>query len=166
MVYGVLVSQFSLTAIVWLALASGAIAQTAPPSGTNDPVPRANFITTMDGEFRKMDGDKDGKVTRAEIEIFERGAALGQARARAQALFAELDADRNGQLSPAEFAKMVRSNAPVDGRPLLAKLDSNKDGAISLIEHRAGKLAFFDQIDTDKDGVVTVAEMKAAGVIK
>lgn len=39
-------------------------------------------------------------------------------------------------------------------------------GAVSLIEHRAGKLAYFDQIDSDKDGVVTVAEMKAAGVIK
>jgi hypothetical protein len=55
---------------------------------------------------------------------------------------------------------------PADGRPLIAKLDLNKDGQISLIEHRAGKLSRFDQIDADKDGIVTVAEMKAAGVIK
>ena len=116
--------------------------------------------------IRKMDGDKDGKVTRAEIESFERGAVLSQARARAQALFAQLDADRNGQLSAAEFGKMVTGSPQVDGRPLLGKLDTNKDGTVSLIEHRAGKLAYFDQIDSDKDGVVTVAEMKAAGVIK
>lgn len=142
--------------------ASGVSAQTA--AGSN--VPRADYIATMDAEYRKMDGDKDGKVTRAEIELFERGAALGQARARAQALFAQLDVDRNGQLSAAEFSKMVSGSPQVDGRPLLGKLDTNKDGAVSLVEHRAGKLAYFDQIDSDKDGVVTTAEMKAAGVIK
>lgn len=149
-----------------LGFATNAVAQAPPQAGSNSPVPRAEFITTMDVEYRKMDGDKDGKVTRGEIEIFERGAALGQARARAQALFGQLDADRNGQLSQAEFAKMVSTNPSVDGRPLLAKLDLNKDGAVTLIEHRAGKLAYFDQIDSDKDGVVTVVEMKAAGILK
>ena len=61
---------------------------------------------------------------------------------------------------------MVSGSPAVDGRPLLAKLDINKDGSISLIEHRAGKLAYFDQIDSDKDGIVSTAEMRAAGVIK
>ena len=142
-----------------------ASASNAQPAG-NDNVPRAAYISTMDVEYRKMDGDKNGKVTRAEIETFERGTALAQARGRAQAKFAELDTDRNGQISPTEFGKLVTGVPAVDGRVLLGKLDSNKDGAISLIEHRAGKLAFYDQIDSDKDGVVTVVEMKAAGVIK
>lgn len=39
-------------------------------------------------------------------------------------------------------------------------------GKIGLIEHRAGKLSSYDQIDSDKDGVVSVTELKAAGVIK
>ncbi len=163
-------SKSRMIAILSLGLTAGAAAQTTPQTaaqvGSNSPVPRADFITTMDVEYRKMDGDKNGKVTRGEIEIFERGAALGQARARAQALFGQLDADRNGQLSQAEFARMVSTNPSVDGRPLLAKLDLNKDGAVTLIEHRAGKLAYFDQIDSDKDGVVTVVEMKAAGILK
>ena len=159
-------SKIILTAALMLGLASGARAQTPAPAPPNNNVARADYITTMDVEYRKMDGDKNGKVTRAEIEIFDRGAALGQARMRAQALFAQLDVDRNGQLSQAEFGKMVSGSPPVDGRPLLGKLDTNKDGALSLIEHRAGKLAYFDQIDSDKDGVVTVVEMKAAGVIK
>ena len=150
--------------IAALLLGSASIASAQQAAGGN--VPRAEYIATMDVEYRKMDGDKNGKVTRAEIEAFERGAALGQARARAQAMFAQLDTDRNGQLSAAEFGKMVSGSPVVDGRPLLGKLDTNKDGAVSLIEHRAGKLAYFDQIDSDKDGVVTVAEMKAAGVIK
>jgi Ca2+-binding EF-hand superfamily protein len=151
-----------------LGLASGAVAQnraqTAAQSPASSSVPRADYIVTMDVEYSKMDGDKNGKVTRAEIETFERGAALGQARMRAQALFAQLDVDRNGQLSQAEFGKMASGSPQVDGRPLLGKLDANKDGAVSLIEHRAGKLAYFDQIDSDKDGVVTVVEMRAAGI--
>ena len=80
--------------------------------------------------------------------------------------YGKMDADKNGQISPTEFMKLVTGTPPADGRHLLAKLDLNKDGAISLIEHRAGKLSYFDQIDTDKDGVVTVAEMKAAGVVQ
>ena len=159
-------------AAVLLVVSGPALAQSAvvrpppllPPANGN--VPRADYIVTMDVEFRKMDGDKDGQVTRAEVETFERGAALGQARARAQALFAKLDVDRNGQISPVEFAKVVTGTPAVDGRPLIGKLDTNKDGKISLIEHRAGKLSYYDQIDSDKDGVVSVAEMKAAGVIK
>ena len=159
-------------AAVLLVVSGPALAQSAvvrpppllPPANGN--VPRADYIVTMDVEFRKMDGDKDGQVTRAEVETFERGAALGQARARAQALFAKLDVDRNGQISPVEFAKVVTGTPAVDGRPLIGKLDTNKDGKISMIEHRAGKLSYYDQIDSDKDGVVSVAEMKAAGVIK
>ncbi|MEO8142228.1 MAG: EF-hand domain-containing protein [Sphingomicrobium sp.] len=159
-------SKTTLIAALMLCLASGAPAQTAAQAPSSNNVPRADYIATMDVEYSKMDGDKNGKVTRAEIETFDRGVALGQARARAQALFAQLDVDRNGQLSLVEFGKTVSGSPQVDGRPLLNKFDINKDGSVSLIEHRAGKLAYFDQIDSDKDGVVTVVEMKAAGVIK
>lgn len=144
-------------------VATAAIGQ-APTARAS--VPRTDYIATMDSEFRKMDGDKNGQVTRAEVETFDRGAALGQARARAQAKFAELDVDRNGQISPVEFGKMITGTPAVDGRPLIGKLDTNKDGRISLIEHRAGKLYHFDRIDLDKDGIVSAAEMRAAGVIK
>jgi Ca2+-binding EF-hand superfamily protein len=152
-----------VTAVVIGAASSGAaIAQTA----LNTNVPRSNYIATMDGEFRKMDADKNGQVTRVEVEAFDRGAAVANARARAQATFNQLDADRNGQLNQAEFNRIVTGTPAVDGRPLINALDTNKDGRISLIEHRAGKLNRFDQIDLDKDGVVSAAEMKTAGVIK
>ena len=160
-----LVFRTHVIAAVLLGVASAGPAA-AQPAPTNSNVPRANYIATMDVEYRKMDADKNGKVTRLEIEAFERGAALGQARARVQAMFTQLDVDRNGQLSQVEFGKMVTGSPVVDGRPLIGKLDTNKDGSISLVEHRAGKLAYFDQIDSDKDGVVTMVEMRAAGVIK
>lgn len=146
-------------------LAAPAVAQGTAGSVVSN-VPRADYILRMDSEFAKMDADKNGQVTRAEVEAFERMAAVANARARAEAMFNQLDADRNGQLSQVEFNKSVSGMPAVDGRPLIGVLDTNKDGRISLIEHRAGKLTRFDQIDTDKDGIVTVAEMKAAGVIK
>ena len=129
-------------------------------------VPRATYITVQDGEFRKMDADKDGQVTRAEAEAFQRADAVARAGQRARAVFGQLDADRNGQLSFAEFARTQSGSPQVNAQPFIAQLDLNKDGRVSLVEHRAGKLRYFDNIDTDKDGVVTAAEMKAAGVLK
>ena len=157
-------TNFLAAVLLNAGVTTAAIGQTPAPGNGN--VPRSDYIATMDIEFRKMDGDKNGQVTRVEVESFERGVALGQARARAQAKFAELDTDRNGQISPVEFNKLISGTPAVDGRPLIGKLDTNKDGQISLIEHRGGKLSYFDQIDSDKDGVVSVTEMKAAGVIK
>ena len=137
----------------------------AAQSSAGTDVLRADYIKTMDQEFGKMDADKNGHVTRAEAEAFQRVDALARSAARARAVFNQLDGDRNGQLSFAEFAKAHGASPPVNAQPFLRGLDSDKDGRVSLIEHRAGKLAYFDKIDTDKDGIVTAAEMKAAGVI-
>ncbi len=133
--------------------------------GVARPIPRTNFIADMDAEFRKMDSNKDGQVVRAEVEAFQRGAAVANAAARTRGAFNALDADKNGQLSLAEFAKLASAAPPkVNGQPFIAQMDSGKDGKISLVEHRAAKLVNFDRIDTDKDGTVTPAEMKAAGI--
>jgi Ca2+-binding EF-hand superfamily protein len=56
--------------------------------------------------------------------------------------------------------------AQPNAAPLLAQVDANRDGQITQVEFRSGKLANFDRMDTDKDGVVTAAEMRAAGLIK
>ena len=44
--------------------------------------------------------------------------------------------------------------------------DANRDGSVTLVEYRAGKLVNFDRMDTDKDGIVSAAEMRAAGIIR
>ena len=135
-------------------------AQPAPPV-----IPRTTYLAAMDAEFRKMDADRDGVVTRAEIEASQRAAAAVEAARRNRALFAQLDADRNGQLSPVEFARATPPE-PVNAVPLITQYDSNRDGKVSQVEYRTVKLTRFDRIDTDKDGVVSVPEQRAAGLIK
>lgn len=130
------------------------------------PVPRTAFILTMDSEFGKMDVNKNNLVTKAEIEQFQRAASAMEAQLRLRALFAQLDADRNGQLSPVEFSRMAVNSTAANAAPVLGLADLNRDGTITLVEYRTAKLAKFDAMDTDKDGIVSVAEMRSAGLVR
>lgn len=143
---------------------AAAAAQAARPAqaAAARPVSRAAFLANMDGEFRKMDADKNGIVTRAEIEAFQRAVSVLQAQARNRALFARLDRDRNGYLSAAEFAALNAAPPAPNPGPMLGRFDSNRDQSISLIEYRTGTLANFDRMDSDKDGIVRPEEMRAA----
>ena len=120
----------------------------------------------MDAEFRKMDADKDNRVTRTEVQQFQQAVGLLEAQNRVRALFVRLDADRNGQLSAAEFARMAVAPAPAIPAPVMSQADLNRDGSITLVEYRTAKLTNFDRMDADKDGIVSVAEMRAAGLVK
>ena len=156
---------------IGLAISSSAGSQSTKPKTaatalTAVPVPRTEFIRTMDAEFRRMDADRNNVATRAEIEQFQRASAAAAADARLRELFARLDTDKNGQLSSAEFGKMAVSAPPPNAKPVLDRDDLNHDGSISLVEYRTAKLANFDRMDTDKDGIVTVVEMKAAGLVR
>lgn len=161
-------SRAGLCAIICFALLAGEaplVAQPRPaaPAGPQ-PLARDQFLREIDGEFRKIDADKNGQLTRIEIEQYQKLEAVSDARTRNQALFAQLDADRNGQISPAEFAKLITPPPAANAAPMLSREDGNRDQQISLVEHRAATLANFDRIDTDKDGIVTPVEMKAGGI--
>lgn len=147
------------------ALSAAAVAQNGPSSASS-PVPRAEFLKTMDSEFNKMDADKDKVLTTMEIEQFQRAISVVQAQTRNRALFAELDADRSGQVSAAEFMKLEVPMPSVSAVPILSQTDLNKDRSVTLVEYRTAKLANFDRMDSDKDGVVSISEMKAAGILK
>jgi Ca2+-binding EF-hand superfamily protein len=120
----------------------------------------------MDTEFKQMDADKNGLLTKKEIEDFQRASSMLAAHERNVALFQELDKDKNGQLTPAEFGNLPMNVNQPNAAPVLAQTDTNRDGQITMIEYRAGKLTSFDRMDADKDGIVSVAEMRAAGLIK
>ena len=147
--------------------AAPAFGQPKPAAAAaNQPLARTQFIADMDAEYRKMDADKNGQLTRIEIEQYQKLQAVAQASARNRAWFSQLDADKNGQLSPAEFGKMAVASQPPNATPVLSQTDLNRDGRVTLVEYRTAKLANFDRMDADKDGIVTVPEMKAAGLVK
>ena len=128
------------------------------------PLPKSQFIDGMDGEFRKMDGDKNGQLTKSEIEQFQTQQQAAQGRARNKALFAQLDKDKNGQLSQSEFARIATPAPVANAQPMISRMDGNRDSQISSSEYRAATLANFDRVDSNKDGIVTSDELKAGGV--
>ena len=142
---------------VWIASAAVLLMQQT----VTQPVPRADYLKVMDGEYKKLDADGDGRVTPQEAAAKLADDERQRALAANRQIFARLDKDKNGSLSPEEFAGLV-AVPPVDPTAFMQRMDLNKDGIVTLVEHRTVMLATFDAIDTDKDGVVTPAEMQAS----
>jgi Ca2+-binding EF-hand superfamily protein len=147
-----------------LATAAQAQAQAQPAAAAAPAVARTQFIADMDTQFRKMDADKNGQLNRTEIEQFQRLTAVAESRARNQALFRQLDRDRNSYIDANEFAAATPAPTTVNGMAVIARMDSDQNQAVSMVEHRTATLANFDRLDTDKDGTVTAAEMRAGGI--
>ena len=155
---------FAAASIAALMISSPALGQAKVAAPTDAPLPRTQFIAGMDGEFRKMDADKNGQLTKSEIEQFQTQQQAAQGRARNKALFAQLDKDKNGQLSQTEFARIATPAPVANTEPMIARMDGNRDSQISSAEYRTATLANFDRVDSDKDGIVTADELKAGGV--
>lgn len=122
-------------------------------------MPRSEFIRLMDIDFQKRDLDGNGKATRIEIEEFTKRAATTKAQEQNRVLFQNLDTDRNGVLSPTEFAALVPAPKFIDVSAEMSRFDINRDQIISLVEYRTATLANFDRADVDKDGILSSAEL-------
>lgn len=157
--------MFQRSALALLLAAAAAAPLSAQTAAELKPLPRAQMIANAEDAFAKVDANKDGQMTRAEIETFQASSFAAQAAARNAAVFAALDSDKNGQISPAEFAKL-NAAAPKPDATRVLRNDTNNDGKVSLAEHRAAALATFDKLDVNKDGAVSVAEMKAGASVE
>jgi len=100
------------------------------------------------------------------------GMTLQQFQARnGDKLFARLDANKDGKISPDEFAAFRKQDAEVDakasgkagkrGQRLFARFDTDKDGALSRTEADAMLAWRFKRMDTNNDGVLTLEELQA-----
>ena len=81
-----------------------------------------------------MDADKDSVVTAKEMDAAHKAHSKGGESAA------------SGKMSSAEKIKTV---------------DSNGDGKLSAEEHASGAQQMFAKMDTDKDGALTLAEIEA-----
>lgn len=129
-------------------------------------VTRADFTSKLPAMFKAIDTANRGYFTQADLaaaDVKIRDQRVAAARQRFDGEFTKLDTDKNGQLSRNEFmaaAPTMPAKLP-DGSEILAQLDKNHDGKVSLDEYRAPLLARFDAIDTNHDGVIEPSERQA-----
>ena len=147
------------TTLFALALTTSAAA--FAQAGAIQSIPRAKVVANAEAEFKEVDANKDGQMTRAEIETFQLNSIMAAAAARNKAMFGELDTDKNGQLSATEFARLSSGKPKVDASGVLS-IDTNKDGKISTEEYRAPMLAMFNSVDSNKDGTISAQERSQA----
>lgn len=99
------------------------------------------------------------------------GTTRQQVIDRAAKRFSKLDADANGQLTPAELTEAMKARASASGkafRPnavdrMIRANDSDGDGSITLQEFQNAAGARFDQLDSNKNGVIDAGEEPHAG---
>ncbi|MFZ1469176.1 MAG: EF-hand domain-containing protein [Paracoccaceae bacterium] len=107
--------------------------------------------------FDEMDADKDGKVTKAEVQAYR------------DARFAVADTDKNGSLSADELSAMqmtqMQARLAQRSKKMIDRLDANADGQLSAEEFATmGKRqSMFDRVDADNDGVISKDEVQKMG---
>lgn len=99
------------------------------------------------------------------------GMTLAQFQAKnGDKMFARLDTNKDGKISPDEFAALRKQNAEVDakaekagkrGQRMFARFDADKDGALSRTEANAVMAMRFKRMDANNDGVLTLEELSA-----
>lgn len=129
----------STVAVATLATSGIAVAQggrMAPPST------KAEATAQAADRFAKLDTDKNGQVT-----------------------LAEMTAARDARMEKRE-ARMAAKGKKIPDRPareprIGKRIDTDGDGQISLAEMTAQTLARFDRMDANKDGAIDAAEREA-----
>ena len=148
--------------------ASASATAQAAKTGTTQvpPLSRAEVTQKLDADFKVVDTNGDGKVTKAEIDgaLAKQASQIeGRLKQRAKEEFDKLDANHDGQLSLAEFqtaAALKPREGVADAR--IKQLDTNRDGVLTAAEFRSDSLAEFDKLDKNKDGTLSVQERMAA----
>jgi len=134
---------------------------------------RADAEAKVKEHFAKVDANKDGAITREEVQA--RHQAMRAERQDAH--FKAMDKDGNGSISRAEYDAGHAGPRPdgekqamggmrhhrmgggmAMGGKIFDRADADKDGKVTLAEASGAALAHFDKVDANKDGTVTAAE--------
>ncbi len=161
------ISILTVTGAVLAGASAQALAQTPNPApAVVQPLPRTEVAQKLDAEFKALDTNNDGRLTKPEVQ-----AAIVKRAAEAQAMllqrqkdeFAKLDTNKDGRLTLAEYQAGTTISARDNAADIrMNALDSNKDGGITAAEYRAATLSQFDKLDKNKDGILSPQERPAA----
>lgn len=101
------------------------------------------------------------------------GMTLEQFQAKnTDKMFDRLDANKDGKISPEEFAAFRENNAKADakvekagkrGQRMFARFDKDKDGSLSRAEANDVLAWRFKRMDANNDGILTIEELQAKG---
>lgn len=182
---------FLLSGVAAALLAGTALAAQAPVAQTQPPMQvqsRAAVSARVQQQFARLDADRDGAITQAEIQARGAGqqarlAARQAKRAERQAnraggAFDRFDANHDGSISRAEFDSVRQQRGQRAGQlaqrrgnrfpgarmtgpfggRMFAMADSNKDGRVTLQEAQSAALQRFDRVDANRDGQITPQE--------
>lgn len=110
-------------------------------------------------------------AAQAGLQLGERPITRSEVITVAKKQFVEMDANRDGSVSPDEFERYrEKQNAEPDqgrglthiGRSWFDKCDENGDGRISQAEAVARPVGLFDMADVNRDGVASLSEQQMA----
>jgi len=99
--------------------------------------------------FNQLDGDKDGKLSVAEIGP------------RSEKYLFRLDHNADGSLTKAEIEEWLQKGLERRRDLMLADYDADRDGAISRQELSTFVSAEFGKADKDGDGSISLEESRA-----
>ena len=163
-----------------LSVSSAGVLHAAPVKADADGnriVTKTEAIAAADARFAKMDLNGDGTLNAA-----DRTAMMAKH-------FAKMDSNGDGSISQSEFMDIHEAGAERradrrekrmehigaamhEGRnggrrgggalPMLARVDTNGDKAVSQAEFRAAIEARFSKADTNQDGSISIEERQAA----
>jgi Ca2+-binding EF-hand superfamily protein len=171
---------FSAAALIAVAGIAPALAYSAPaPKHQMKPMTRAEMIQKVQDHFAKLDTNKDGFVTKEEMEAGRTAMhehMADRTKDRASGMFDRMDSNHDGSITRAEFdaahaamgERMGKMHMAMRGMHdgmaahMFATADSNNDGRVSVQEATAAAAAHFDKLDANHDGIVTPDEMRAA----
>lgn len=143
LVNSVLIAALAATSLATAASAFGGLG--FGPGGNNPPF-----------DFAAVDKDGDGKITRAEMDAFQKARA------------AEADANKDGFVAPEELKAHMIAQFTARADDLVKRMidgrDDDGDGKLSLAEMQAGPgpARMMQFLDQDGDGALTQAELTAA----
>merc|ERR1719268_427943 len=140
-------------------------------------------VSSVKDAFKKFDADGDGQISRQEVMQGASASGLKLSAEEVDTLFILGDKDNNGQIDFSEFAEIMIPSAPErivklkkcfrnrsEIESAFRRFDTNKDGAISFSELKAGLgscgILFTEQevetvfavADRDGDGEVSLSE--------